>query len=308
MIFLVAGPDTYRARERVRALRDKFEREVDASGLNIHTIDGASLSASDIAHAFDVSPLLARRRFIVINGLLGNKNKAVQEAVLSRLKRDTDDKEGNIVVLYEDEPPKGNSDLFAWLMKNAHAQTFNELNGAGLKRWLSELCESNNRDFLPAAQNELISLHGSDLWGLINDFKKLDAYFPVGATITEADVKNLCGEFESDDIFLLVDAIISGNLKQSAPLLLEHLNRGLSPQQLVGLLEKQLSILIQLLTDPKNIVGAHPFVVKKLSAVAQKTSLDKISKAYKKLSEVDLELKSSDTASQTILLQYLAQV
>lgn len=308
MIFLVAGPDTYRAREKISALRDKFEREVDASGLNIHTIDGSALTEADLAHAFDVSPLLARRRFIVIEGLMNNKNKKLQEAVLNRLKNEKDEKDGNIVVLYEEQPPKGTSSLFAWLMQHAHAQTFSDLSGAALTRWVNQLAESRERTLLPAATSELINIHSADLWGLANDFNKLDAHFAAGTTITDADVRALCGDPHSDDIFLLVDSIVTGNLKKSAPMLLEHLARGLSPQQLIGLLEKQFSILIRLLSGDKNPSGVHPFVVKKLTQVSAATTLDNIKNAYHELAEVDLELKSSTTSPQTILLQYLSHI
>jgi DNA polymerase-3 subunit delta len=308
MIFLVAGPDTYRARERIRALRDKFEREVDASGLNTHTIDGTTLNESDLAHAFDVSPLLARRRFIVIEDLMNNKSKKLQDTVLARLKSEKDERDGNIVVLYEEQPPKGSSPLFAWLMQNAHAQTFSSLSGTALIRWVDQLAESRNRVMLPEATKELISIHGSDLWGLVNDFNKIDAHFAPDTTITEADVRTLCGDPYSDDIFLLVDSIVSGDLKKSAPMLLEHLSRGLSPQQLIGLLEKQFSVLIQLLSGEKSPSGVHPFVVKKLTKLCASTSLDNVKNAYKKLAEVDLELKSSSTPAQTILLQYLSHI
>lgn len=308
MIFLVAGPDTYRARERVCALRDKFEREVDASGLNMHTIDGGALTESDLAHAFDASPLLARRRFIVIEGLLSNKNKNLQDAVLTRLKSEKDDKDGNIVVLFEEQPPKGTSPLFAWLMQHAHAQTFSDLSGAALTRWIEQLAESHNRILLPEAVAELVSLHGSDLWGLVNDFNKLDTHFASGTTITEVDVRTLCGDPFSNDIFALVDSIISGDLKKSAPMLLEHLARGLSPQQLIGLLEKQFSILVRFLSGDKNLDGVHPFVVKKLTKVSSATTLEKIKEAYRKLAEVDMDLKTSTTSPQTILLQYLSHI
>lgn len=306
MIFLIVGPDTYRARERVRALRDKFEREVDASGLNVHTINGATLTETEISHAFDSSPLLARRRFIVIDNLLKNKGKKVHEAVLKRLGEERDEATGNIVVLYEEQPPTGSSALFQWLMQHARAQTFSYLSGDALRTWLQQYATSRGRALTPAAEEEFLSLHNSNLWGLVNDFDKVDSSIDQGVTLTDADVRALCAEWYDDDVFALVDAIIGGNIKRAAPLVMEHLARGLSPQQLVALVEKQLSVLVRLLSGDSQPSGVHPFVVKKLSGTVRSTSKERVNMAYRALADLDIQLKTSSVPSQTLLLQYLA--
>lgn len=306
MIFLIVGPDTYRARERVRALRDKFEREVDASGLNVHTINGATLTETEISHAFDSSPLLARRRFIVIDNLLKNKGKKVHEAVLKRLEEERDEATGNIVVLYEEQPPTGGSPLFQWLMKNARAQTFNHLSGSALRAWLKQYAEVRGRTLVSAAEDEFLSLHNNDLWGLVNDFNKVDSSLPVGSPITDADVRAMCVDGYNDDIFALVDAVVAGDTKNASSVMMDHITNGLSPQQLVALLEKQLSVLIRIQSGDLAPAGVHPYVVKKLSASARQTSKEKIIEAYRLLSELDISLKSSAIPPQTLLLQYLA--
>lgn len=306
MIFLIVGPDTYRARERVRALRDKFEREVDASGLNVHTINGATLTETEISHAFDSSPLLARRRFIVIENLLKNKGKKVHDAVLKRLEEERDESGGNIVVLYEEQPPTGTNALFQWLMKHSRAQSFVYLSGVALRTWLQQYATSRGRALTPAAEEEFLSLHNSNLWGLVNDFNKVDSSIDQGVTLTDVDVRALCAEGYDDDVFALVDAIVGGNIKRAAPLVMEHLARGLSPQQLVALVEKQLSVLVRLFAGDSQPSGVHPFVVKKLASTLSNTSSERVSLAYQALAELDIQLKSSSVPPQTLLLQYLA--
>lgn len=303
MIFLITGPDTFRVQQKLQALKAKFEQEVDASGLNMHEVKGATLKIEELAHAFDAMPLLARRRFVVINNVLSNKNVKLHEAILVRLKADV--KDGNIVVFVEEEPPTIKSPLFDWLMSNAIAQSFATLTGANLSRWFRQYASSLGREVVPQAERLLLDLHGGDLWGLVSDLKKLDAFLPLKQTIVAADVTALCESPYHEDIFRLVDAMLAGDTKTGVMLLDESLANGLAPLQLVGLLEKQLAVLVAILKGANELSGVHPFVFKKLKAVAVHTTLEKVRQAYVDLAQIDVTLKSSTTSPAVLLTQFL---
>ena len=47
MIIFLYGPDSFRAREKMKQLKQKFIREVDKSGLNLIEMDGDKMTLND---------------------------------------------------------------------------------------------------------------------------------------------------------------------------------------------------------------------------------------------------------------------
>lgn len=306
MIFFLTGPDTYRARQKLRELKDKFVREVDATGLNISTIDGATLDVNDLAHVFDTMPLLSRRRFLIIENLFAAAKAPILEAVRTRL---SSDDPNNIVVFFETAPPTKKSKLLDWLTQHSHAQQFALLEGAALSRWITTELKERDRVIDPPALRRLLQLAGNDLWRLHGELEKLDHALPAGIPINEVTVNELVSPTFDEDVFGLTDAVTGGNLGRAAAMLVDHLEEGVSPQQLVALLEKQFRVLVLLAAHegntPPTLPGIHPFIVKKLWATARRSSLPRLKKIYADLGEVDIDLKTSAGDPKTILLQWL---
>ena len=48
MIIFLYGADTFRSREKLKSLKDRFIREVDRSGLNLIELDGEKAGINDI--------------------------------------------------------------------------------------------------------------------------------------------------------------------------------------------------------------------------------------------------------------------
>src|SRR3989338_6597082 len=253
MVFLITGPDTYRARQKLHELKAKFLREVDPSGLNMHTVKGLALTLEEVRHHLESHPLLARRRFIVFDNVLSHKKAEVLQAIVQSLDREREQKEGedNIAVFFEDEESSVKNKLHSWLVKHALLFRFPVLEGHNLLVWTEEEFNRRGRKITPRALRKLISSAGGNLWQLVNEIKKVDAYLEKDAIVEEVAVDLLINEALDDNIFAFVDAVVEGNLKKSALLLVEHLEREVSPQQLVALLEKQFRVLI-LLSKEKN--------------------------------------------------------
>ena len=118
-------------------------------------------------------------------------------------------------------------------------------------------------------------------------------------------------EPSSDDVFPLIDAIIRGDRRHAAPMLMSYLAHGQNAQSLVALLESQLRALILLTTAngrTAQLAGVHPFVARKLAPLSRRYHPDDIKKVYAALSEVDVELKTTGSDPKTIILQFLFQL
>ncbi|MBI3627096.1 hypothetical protein HY224_03555 [Candidatus Uhrbacteria bacterium] len=56
MIFFLHGADTYRSRQKLKEIKDKFRKDVDPSGLNITVLDGAKADLDILSRAFMSAP------------------------------------------------------------------------------------------------------------------------------------------------------------------------------------------------------------------------------------------------------------
>ena len=98
MVFLITGPDTYRARQQLIELREKFCREVDPSGLNVVSLVGSTITRADVSNLIGTAPLLARRRFVVFEGLLTGGKTDVLDAIPKLLEREEAAAQSNVIV------------------------------------------------------------------------------------------------------------------------------------------------------------------------------------------------------------------
>ena len=312
MVFLITGPDTYRARRKLRELKDKFLKEVDPSGLNIHTVIGPTLTVEGVRHHLESQPLLARRRFVIFENVLSPKKKEVIEALVAALEREGNRKEGedNIAIFFEDDEPTAKNKLHSWLIKHAHLLRFAALQGHELAAWTEDEWRRRGRQIDKRAMRRLLASTGNDLWQLSGEIKKIDAYLEAGAIVDEKTVILIAKEPFYDNIFAFTDAVLNGDLKKSAPMLMEHLEREMAPPQLVALLEKQLRVLLLLAEAPAGrmpptLPGIHPYMVRKLWPLAKQYSTARLKKIYADLGQVDVDLKSSAGDAKTLLLTFL---
>ena len=309
MLFLLTGPDTYQARQKLNELKAKFRREVDPTGLNLLTVQGAAIDESALSHYLATAPLLARRRFVVIEDFFRHASIELQRAMAELLPKDSE--ESTVIVFFESTPSKSPTTVYRWLLQHAYVQQFSPLEGRALTAWAEAACSELQRTIEPHALVERLAVTSNDLWRLSHEIAKLDAYLMPQEVIRAADVQTVVGEPLADNIFELVDTIVSGAVKRSAPLLLQHLAQGLSAQQLVALLEKQLRLLILLAeatgSRPPHLEGVHPYVVKKLWPVAHKAEVPRLKKIYADLAEVDVDLKRSAGDARTLLLAFLTK-
>lgn len=310
MIFYLTGPDTYRALEKLNALKEKFVREVDPTGLSLSEIDGSSLAAASVSAVFDTAPLFARRRFVVVRNLAKNKDKKIVELVQAQLahhgktSRDTSDE--NLVVFFEADEPTAKHALHVWLKSAAHTQQFSYLVGRQLEQWVATACKTAERPIDTTAVRLLIERVGSDTWSLHRAIERLSGYLEPGAAITASVIEELIRPSAEEEVFPLIDAILAGDLRRSAPMLVNYLGQGENVQALVALLETQLRTLIVLADNPRSAPqGVHPFVVKKLTPLARRYRRDEVHRAYERLAELDTELKTTSLDPTTLLLQFL---
>lgn len=320
MIFLLHGPDSFRRQQKLQELKDKFISSLDPLGQSLSIIDGEKITIKELSAQINSGSLFSKKRMIIINNIFINKNKEIFNYVLD-LSQKTQDPENNIIIFNEDtiSQTKLNSEakkLAAWLLKQPYVQEFKILNNLQLIQFAKKEIQSKQAQIQPSALTLLISKTGNDLWRLYNEINKLIAAADNKIITVQLVTELVRGEIE-ENIFNLIDELVSKNKNLAIKLLEEQLLAGLSAEYILAMLQRQVKIMLSIkLLQEKGIKSEqeaaqklfiHPFVAKKAWQQSKNFSLAELSENWQKLLRVDAENKSGKTNIKSELYIFLTQ-
>lgn len=313
MLIFLHGPDTFRSRQKLKAIKNKFSREVDPTGLNTAILAGESLATIEFEKAISTPPFLAKKRLVVVENLLGkNKGKKIFKEVADKLKKA--DLADVILIFWEQDfkSNQTNKDLFNRLKKADYIEEFKLLDPAAVQKWAKTEINRRSGTIAPSALTLLVEVVGNDLWQLNSEIDKLIAHKPKQEITVEA-IKTLVQTKLDDDIFKLTNAIGQRQKKEALRLIADQLKSGTSPTQLLAKIIWQFRnlLLIKLLLAetktafiPKTMelqLGLHPFVVKKTISQAQNYLVADLKKIYNNLIRIEYKIKTSQVAPEVLL-------
>ncbi len=138
MIIFLYGEDTFRSRQKLKELNNKFLKEVDPNRTSWHMIDGETARIEKISELVGPASLFSRKQMIIIEDIFSNKDHAIFNKIYDYLKvRGTGD---NIVVFWDrvietDKLTKTKKELFNFLKKQKYTQNFNQLSNTEVIEW-----------------------------------------------------------------------------------------------------------------------------------------------------------------------------
>ena len=317
MIFFLYGPDTYRSRQKLRELKEKFLADIDQSSLNLTVLDGAEINIEKINSAVATPPFLARKRMVVVINLFSqSKSKDLGQQIIELLDKENLTKDV-ILVFWEGDKVDERKSLFKRLAKEKYAQKFDLLRSHEVKNWIRAEMKKQGGLINAGAIEKLAELAGNDLWEVSSEIAKLVAYKDK-STIEVSDVVKLVrGKFD-DNIFNFVDAIANKNTKQAYKLLADQLNSGANDLYLLAMLIRQFRILLQVkdLTEGRSIspsqvaseLKIHPFVVKKALLQIKNFSAGQLKSIYRQLLATDVKIKTNWADSRVLFDLLLTKI
>lgn len=337
MIIFLYGEDSYRSREKLNKLKDKFSREIDKQGSSLVIIAGQTAAKEELSQAISASSLFARKRMVVIEEIFMQKSPLIYAYLTEQLPEIVAGE--NIIIFWdtavilkkkknkqmpykldsrgqEKALPKYSRPLYNFLAKQKYAQNFSLLSNTQAVNWLKAEVKERGAVIKQPAALILTSLLGSDLWQLSNEIDKLihhkrgqikslvEQDQPV--EITSEEVMELTrGNFD-ENIFALTDAISNRNKALALKLFEEELEAGAADGNLMRMIIRQFRILIQVRQSletglsPRKMMSQlklHPFVVQKSLAQARNFSLPVLKNIFHYLVKID---KGSKTGQQDI--------
>ncbi len=312
MILFLHGKDTFRSRQQLKRIKEKFKSDRDPQGINVSTIVANSHEPSEILTEILSAPFLSEKRMVVIEKLLTSKHKELMKTVLDRINEDSIPQDTILVFWEGGELPKTKNGkaLLERLKKEKFAQLFEELKGIKLGAWITQEIKERGGEISPEAV-QYLATHIADTWQMSSIIDQLIAYSGE-EQVTKKEAQVFAPEKVDDNIFNLVDAIVAGQTKKVFAMLQEQYRLGKDAGYILAMLIRQFRILLELrdLFDRDELgnsgavakeLGLHPFVVKKTLPMVKRLSYEELRKAYEQLLEIDTKTKTGQ-ADQSLLI------
>jgi len=304
MIIFFYGEDTFRMRQKLRELKEKF---VTASlgDTNLAVLDGERITYDEFVRQILAMPFLSKTRLVIVENLLRKAKKDVAEKIPEGFKKMT---ASTVLVFVEEGIPDRRTALFRKLSKEK-VEEFKLLEPESLRRWIKKEVETRGGTIDSAAILKLAEFVGNDLWRMTNEIDKLIAF---GPKITHQNIEILVNPQIQANIFNLIDAMAQKNIKLANKELYRLLNSGANELYILTMIIYQyrnLLIIKDLGERLKNTnrwalakkAGLHPFVIQKSLAVLGKYSLDQLKNVYGILQDFDVRMKTGKIESRVAL-------
>ncbi len=304
MVIYIYGEDTFRSRQYLQEQVERFKQTRDPQGYNVVFLDAQKVETGKITSEILATPFLAEKRMVIIENILSISDKDFLQELIERVKNNKIP-ESNIVIFWQGEKlgkVKEVKDLHGILSKEKYSKEHSLLVGAQLTSFITNEIKIRNAHISITALNYLAQNVAGDMWFLNSLLDQLAAYTKE-KEIGLNDVNLFLEEKVDDNVFNMVEAIVSGNKKQAFKLVTEQRRLGEDDFKLFGLIVWQFRILLQLSSifdEQKNIssedaakqLGLHPFVVKKNIFLIKKYSKKQLINIYEQLLKVDFRAKT----------------
>lgn len=187
---------------------------------------------------------------------------------------------------------------YKWLKKHAEVQEFaawSERDVHQAETWAISHAKRLGKTLDKKVARALVARTGVDQWRIHHALEKLTLL----DEITEADVANIVEQSPSENIFSLFETALSGDLNKLQKKI-ETLSLTEDAYKVMGLLASQGFQLAALASTDKSSagvakdLGAHPFVLGKLSPHAERLGRSGARQVVHALATADIRLKSTD--------------
>lgn len=304
MVIYIYGEDTFRSRQYLQEQIARFKQARDPQGYNVIFVDGKKDEQGKILSEMVSMPFLAEKRLVVVENILSSSEKELLADIIGRIK-EKKLPESSIIIFWQGEnmgKVKEVKELDAILKKEKYVQKFEELVGVQLISWIAAEIKKRGAKISNVAVNYLSQNAGKDNWFLNSLLDQLTAYV-VDKEIEVADVNLFLNEKIDDNVFNMVEAVVSGNKKQAYKLLEEQRRLGEDDFKIFGLIVWQFRTLMMmrsLFESQDNIgsdamtkeLGLHPFVVKKNLSLVKKYNKKQLTNIYVQLLNMDMKAKN----------------
>jgi len=300
--------------------------------VNTARLDGQRLTLSELKNSCNVTPFLSPYRLTIVDGLLERfeakpgGSRASKKRVIAKSRSELGEWQDlpayieqmpqTTVLLLVDGKISSNNSLLKKLSPLATIKVFPMLRGDSLKGWIRERVTKESSTITPQAVSLLADLIGGNLWVLNNEIAKLLLY-TQGHPIDEEDVRQLVSYAQEANIFFLVDAVLEGQTRTAQTALHRLYRESESPTHILTMITRQFRLIAlaselgsglsrRELQDKLGLTSGY--ALDKTLRQAKLYDFESIRRAYSKLLEMDLAVKTGRWDGQLALELLVAEL
>ena len=280
MIILLYGKDSYRKKEKQREIQAEYQKKYEQT-FSLEKIDVEKTDFKDFLDILHQQSMFVKKKLLVLEGVF--LNEAFKKAFSKNYKKISGSE--HIILLIVGEVKKSDS-LFKKIDKK---QDFAPLDGQYLRSWVKKEFQKYNVKIEQIILERLITILGNDLWAFSNEIKKLASFTKE---VKREDLNLFLKTNIQAEIFKTIDALASKDKQTALRLVQNHLNKGESPFYLLSMITYQFrNLLLVKACQDKSILKLHPFVLRKLTILSFKYSLEELKNIYQQIFVVDHDMK-----------------
>lgn len=302
MIIIIHGEDTFRSGKKLKELVNQYKAQ--KSGANFLALEGGGEEKEDFARLEEFlksESMFEEEKLLVLKNFLARQKKESFTLVEQYA-----DNSKVVVLLYEggkrkeNQLPPGSQVLYFPLLRGRKLgewllQEAKEMKGdvdLELAQYLIRNITPDLIDQTPRTKKIESEIKDEDKTRLLyNELKKLLA-FNVKPTKDDAD--KIVNKISEENIFELIDLLISEKKEKSLRMLREKTEAGEDPLKIFNLVSRQIRnlIMVKEMTVGGRKLPLHPYVIKKSAAQAERFSSENLKNAYKFILDLEIKIKT----------------
>lgn len=282
---------------------DEMMRSFDG---HVERIDGREVEIGQLSDLLTGATLFQDKRLVIISRL--SENKAVWDVLpewLERLAIDTS------VVLVEPKPDK-RTVTYKSLIKKVERQEFPLWTNKDTTKAVQWVLDEAMRQDVPLTKShaqQIVERVGIHQWGLFQAIQKL----ALVDEITSEHIEEIIERRPEENVFALFETALRGDFDRTRQLI-STLRLTNDAYQTFGLLSSQVLQLTALARASKPAsevakdIGAHPYVLSKLSHYAERLGASDIQNIVAAAADADRQMKSSGLDPWLLIEKFLMKI
>ncbi len=320
-LYLLFGTETFFINE-TKQLLIKYALDEDESDFNLSTYDLEETPIEVVLEDAETLPFLGERRLIILHNpvfLTAEKTKEKVEHNLSKLEEYLKHPSPFSVLVfiasYEklDERKK----LTKELKKSAVTFESKKLSQPELKKWIQERASLHRVQITDGAADRMIELVGANLFMLTSEMDKMSLYATETKVIDEGIVESLASKSLEQNIFTLIDKIVSRNVQEALQIYYDLLKQNEEPLKILAIIAGQFRLIYQVKELARRGYGqqqmagflkTHPYRVKLAAGHARQFSDEELTKMIDLLADADYQMKTGGMNKEMLIEMFLLRL
>lgn len=320
-IYLMYGSESFLLNE-TKQLIIQSVIEPGEEDFNLSTYDLEETPIEAAIEDAETIPFFGERKVIVLQNptfLTAEKSKAKWEHDLKKLEQYVKEPSPTSILIFTGNYDKldERKKITKELKKSAAVLEAKKLNENELKNWMRQRASYNKVEMDEQALETMLHLAGTNLFLLTSEVDKMALYAQDSKLITKEIVEQLVAKSLEQNIFTLVDKVITKKMDEALRIYYDLLKQNEEPLKILAIITNQFRLIYQVKGLSKlgygqqqmaSVLKVHPFRVKLAAGQAQKFTDEELMKCISLFAEADYQLKTGSMHKNIVIEMILFQL